>query len=153
MKQALVVIDMQGYFEWGGPTWAKVRKNVHHEITLAKKRKAPIIIVRLSRCGPVMPCILKKVANYEKAVQITKYDQDGSRGVISALKKLKVKVEHLRVCGIYQSMCVFDTVCGLLERTKARISVAVDACADDVGTEWWGYQMLADQFPYRIRYI
>lgn len=105
---------MQPYF--AAATCKRTIKSVIHEIELAKRRKAWIILIEFLGCGKSNKGIINKLKGYRKVYRYTKDIPDGSRGIVKAAKAKKFNLDTIKVCGVNTTACVSDTINGLTER-------------------------------------
>ena len=129
MSEALVIIDMQRYF---GPIPQYVTTNVVREINRAKDLELPIVVLRFRACGSTTDKVKRAVKDYPLAFFATKKGADGSTDVKYAIVDLQDPPKQVRVCGLYTTRCVADTVDGLIRKGFC-VTVVADACYDDDG--------------------
>ena len=128
----LCIIDMQPYFRSSQEDF--VIDGVIREVSLAKRRKAGIVVVEYSGCGKTDRRIKKAIGRYHKVVWIKKGGDDGSRLILKAIgKKWSYSKKRIRLCGVNTGWCVFDTAVGLANRLpESTIQMAEAACNDAV---------------------
>jgi len=131
-KRVLVIIDMQKDFQ--AALGSEIIKEILKQINISKGQNLPIVFVRYQGEGEIVPCLLKR-AKKRMVFFITKDDCDGSREIISLLKKKKIKSRKLRICGVNTDECVQETVKGLLDREPSiDLEVVKKGCASFFGT-------------------
>jgi len=105
-KRALLVIDVQDYFETAGC----VIDETLREITLAKKRGAAIVVVEYAGCGFSNSKIVKAVENYPNKIFVTKHNDGGGAEIHAECVKNGIPHNKLRVVGVNRSYCVHSTL-------------------------------------------
>lgn len=126
MTTALCVVDMQTSFR----AHESCLDAVLDEIRLAKRRKAPIVVLEYCQEEPTHPKIRKSLRRYRNVKYETKYDDDGSREFLQAIKDFKVK--NVRVVGVNACYCVYDTACGI-DGAGLNVHIPEDAIACECG--------------------
>lgn len=100
---------------------------VHHcekEIKEAVKNKQNILIVEFNHYGPTHHKLMRCIPDgYKKAHVIVKEHQDGSEKILEICRKHRLSKNTFRVCGVYLSACVLETVRGLLKQINPKIQV------------------------------
>jgi nicotinamidase-related amidase len=123
----LCVIDMQPYYEVSQVEW--LIDNVLCEIKKAKRQHLPILLVKTIGAGEIDDRIFEEVESYSDSYVVTKKTCDGHQEIIKVLKRNKLGLERLRVCGVETDACVADTVTGLAESLPGlSIEVVKKAC-------------------------
>ncbi len=134
--EALVVVDMQGFFQASHDQSlvAAVTKQIHR----AKRRNWPIIFVEYRDCGPTLLSLMEEVAKYENK-HIVKKAEDSARWAIQDLMRAEgLRINAFRVCGIYLTACVKKTAIDLARVfTDATVKVLIEA------TNWASENSLA----------
>ena len=123
MSTVLCIVDMQPYFK----THKKCLDEVIHQVKLAKRRKAPIVILEYKKCGPTHERILDELKGVKKVIIKQKEDDDGSREFLNAVKNIKYK--KVRICGVNACYCVYETALGIkAEGIKLELPSNAIAC-------------------------
>lgn len=114
MSIALCIIDMQlDFFETGEPALDKVL----HQIKLAKRRKAPIVVVEYDECGSTLGPIRRALKGYPNVASCTKHSDGGGNVVARIMKKNKFG-DRVRLVGVNTSYCVYSTAVELKNKLK-----------------------------------
>jgi hypothetical protein len=130
----LLVVDMQTEFR--AAKRKAVIAGVVAEIAAARLQRRPVMLLGFMD-APHVPDVLQAVKGYRKAVQVVKFDDDGSEEALEALYELKWPRDNLRVCGVHLGACVAATVVGLADHFEVnRIEVAFTACGSKTIECW-----------------
>lgn len=129
MRTPLVIIDVQnGFYGSDDPV---LLKNIIREIRLAKKRESHVYLVEYEDEGRTLIELRRLLTGYRKTHILTKDDDDGSSWLLEAFSKLAEIPEKIRVCGLYTTCCVAETITGLVIKQPGMIiEVIKDACLD-----------------------
>lgn len=111
MARTLLIIDMQIGFATANEE--RVIENVCEEVYLAKKRGAGILVVEYRGFGKTIARITDTIGNYVRQGRTTKVEDDGSKQVFNAARRLDFDMSRWRVCGVNIAYCVSKTVQGL----------------------------------------
>lgn len=128
-EEVLVVIDMQSFFPASNSP--STIAAVVREVKTAVARNLPVIIVEYdpTEIGRTHDRILRVIANYPRAVTITKAAADGSREIMEACLINGLSLDELRVCGINSDACILETVEGYHNLVPtSTITIVRDAC-------------------------
>lgn len=112
MAIALCIVDVQKKF---GPA-AKVIKDTVHQIKLARRRKAVVIVVEYGYDGydPSYIDIYDALIGYNNWAVVKKNSCGGGNEVIAAMdSNPSLQADKIRVCGVNTCACVRETVRGL----------------------------------------
>jgi len=126
----LVIVDVQPGFE----TAKHAVAGVLHQIKLAKRRKAGIIVVEydIGEYGASLPEVRKEIGSYRNVVYTEKCNDDGSMEIIDAGETARFNLRKIRFCGVNALYCVHDSIFGFLRMQKeSKVEVAFDACFCD----------------------
>jgi len=121
----LCIVDMQPFFS----TAKHCLDAVCHQVKLAKKRKAGIVVLEYSGCGTTYPEIKILLASYKHVTYITKHRSGGGSKFLEAAKKAKIKTNKVRFVGVNRGYCVFETI--------KEITNSIDCRAEIVGKATW----------------
>lgn len=130
----LVVIDMQDGFNPDNYAISKIKKH----IIKAKIDNMPIMFVEYhdyqeeDDYGSTIYELVKLTSKYKKTYYVSKYDDNGSFEIKSAVEKYKLN-KNLNICGINTDACVKRTVMGLSNNKYLKINVFSDACHSEYG--------------------
>ncbi len=126
----LCIIDMQPFFI--SSQKPDVIKGVIHQISLAKRRRAGVVLVEYDDCGKTDDRIVNAIGNYDRAITIKKFSNDGSVVILKAIKRERFfSRRHLRLCGVNTAWCIYETAVGLSKKLpNATIQLAHGACND-----------------------
>lgn len=134
MARTLLIIDMQVGFR--SAKNLDLQERIAHEVRLAKKRRAAIVVVEYDGFGKTHDPIHNAIGDYKLQATVHKNRDDGSEEVVVAANKNGFDVKHWRVCGVNIAYCVNKTVSGLRNLLKdVDIEVKEDACNCNVGKE------------------
>ena len=127
MATVLCVIDVQEKF-----SAAKfVVPEVVHQINLARKRKAGVLIVEYGN-DPSYEEVYNALKGYKDWMVVKKDDDDGSMEIMHAMDKNPIYRGHkVRVCGVNACACVQATAIGLHDSglfSKIEIAEAATNC-------------------------
>jgi len=130
IKDALVIVDMQGYF-----STAKDKatiKNVKSLIREFREKNLPIIVLEYyyptENLGHTLPCLTKLLDDYYFTRYVRKSDDDGGREVIKCLRDNGWEIKNFTVCGVNLGACVRETVWTLTYTYHKHIKVVKKAC-------------------------
>jgi nicotinamidase-related amidase len=128
MSYTLVVIDMQHRFRASRSNIT--RKHCLKEIKRAIRYKAHILYVEYEDCGSTIPSLLNASDGYDRAYTVSKSDNDGSREILSTIKRHNLPSKNFRICGVNTDACVLGTVRGLNRLTPkgTQLIVVENAC-------------------------
>lgn len=130
METALVIVDMQGYFETANHEGTI--RNCIKQIKKAITEKIPIIVLEYTQdddeLGPTLPRLKRHLDKYELTRYVEKYNDDGSIEVIECLEDNDWDIETLRVCGVNITACVSETVYTLIHKYDKQIQIIKNAC-------------------------
>lgn len=134
MTEALVIIDMQYYFETA--RHESTIRNCIKQIKKAIKDNIPIIVVEYwvedEDLGETLPRLQKYFKDYNLTRIIKKHDDNGGREVNKCLKDNDWNdIDILRVCGVNINCCVASTVNTLMTRYYKQIKIIKNACNGD----------------------
>jgi Isochorismatase family. len=129
----LLIIDMQAYFK--AARSKRVQEEVSKEMRQAIQDNMPIIFLEYIGCGSSVKKLTKNIEfpnQYYRSYVIGKNDDDGAREVMVLLKSFRLPKNHIKVCGVNTSACVFETVVSLRHKLKSsKIELLVNACNDE----------------------
>ena len=79
--------------------------------------------------------------SYADRAIVGKAEDDGSKQVLSWLKRKNIVPIHFHVCGVNTSACVFSTVMGLSQKNVCPITVHAKGCNGESFHFWGLFQM------------
>ena len=152
----LMVIDMQSSFlDYCAPDYiTPVIEQVVHQVRLAIRRKAPILIVEFRSSGCTIPAITTLVEPYKLVHTVIKSQMDVTSALPKKCQRLIQKASRLRVCGLYTEDCVCASVIGLLGKFRTlQIDLIKSACgANHPTVEEYEFMWVKSQgAPYQGR--
>ncbi len=112
----LMIIDMQEEFLNVGPCPKRLKGTIiqnAHQVQLAKRRKAPIIVVEFADRGDTVDEITRLLAQYSSVIKITKHVRDVAHDMPPRVQNLLRQVAVLRVVGVNTNECVESSVIGM----------------------------------------
>lgn len=127
--RTLCIVDMQTEF----PTHKPVIKQVLHEIRLAKKRNAAVIVLEYDDSGPTIEPIKKALENYGRVAYVTKMQDGGGEEFFDTAESYGFNYNKVRMVGVNRSYCVFSTARemvkdnGIDSRIDVDLEIAIDA--------------------------
>ena len=127
MATVLCVIDVQEKFSAA----KKVVSEVVHQIKLARKRKAGVLIVEYGN-DPSYEEVYDALKGYKDWMVVKKDSDDGSMEVMHAMDKHpRFRGMKVRVCGVNACACVKATAIGLRDSglfSKIEVAEAATDC-------------------------
>lgn len=127
-KTALVVIDVQERFE----TALKVEEPCSNLVHQSIHNGDHIFLLEYINFGETLFKVNHPASLYENGYVLRKNCNDGSEKIHTLALKLGFIPDHFKICGIYATACVLDTVAGLSRLfSKSKISVNREAVMDD----------------------
>jgi len=122
----LCIVDMQTTFEKPAK---KCLDEVCHQIKLAKRRNAGIIVLEYTECGPTPPKIKSLLKSYKRKTYKQKTCDGGGKEVIAAAKRKGFPTNKIRFVGVNRSHCVYATVSeyNYKSRFQGKSEIAIDA--------------------------
>lgn len=136
MARTLLIIDMQEGFR--SAQSLQLQERIAHEVKLAKKRGAAIVVVEYDGFGKTHVPIQEAIGDYKLQATVHKNRDDGSEEVFIAANENGFDIKHWRVCGVNIAYCVNKTVSGLRGlMAGVDIEVKEDACNCSVGKDSW----------------
>lgn len=131
MSIALCIVDVQESFRAAG----NVVQSVVHQVKLARRRKAPIIILEYDGHEASYEKIYDALKGYDKWTVVQKYEDDGSMEVMQAMdRNPELRSDSIRICGVNACYCVKETAVGLHESglfKKIELADAAISCTHD----------------------
>jgi nicotinamidase-related amidase len=127
-KYTLVVVDVQYGFLKSDSLHGGVyclAKNILAQIDRANKDGATVMFVEFACWGETMMTLARRA---KKKCFAVKTQMDGSEEVLDEAKRRRLPLKF-KVCGIYTSQCVVNTLKGLLE--KGYPAKALEGCCGD----------------------
>ena len=164
MKSVLTIIDMQDYFLRRGKNkgyvdpetfqaeWDTIVNVIRKQITVAKRKKMPIVVLEFDNSGSTNAKILRAIKGYKLAKRVEKRRDDGSNEVAETVKEIMGtdwNPDEFRITGVNRAFCVSRTVKGLSRLfSKAQLKLIEDAIGDEHGDEYgWGWEFDLDGKP------
>lgn len=139
MSKMLVIVDMQTQFRTAYKE--STIKNVMHLTRLAMSQNWPIVVLEYVGYGSTHKCILDLLKPYKNVYFHRKSVDDGSRAVRMRMRKSKLNVSDIIVCGVNISACVRETVGGLCMSHDSAPSLSIrvvrSACNGDEPLKNW----------------
>lgn len=127
MSRTLLIIDMQTGFR--SARNEGLQERIAHEVRLAKRRRAPILVVEYIGFGPTYAPIKHAIGTYRRIATAQKNQDDGSGEIYMLAKRKGFDLGKWRVCGINIAYCVNKTVRGLRELVPdVDIEIKESAC-------------------------
>jgi len=108
-KYTLVIIDMQSDFS----ACDRALKGVNQAVKKAKIDRCPIVVVEFRNCKRTLKEVRNTIGEYKNVYRVTKPDCDGSKQIISAVKKHNLP-NNLMFCGVETGVCVKQSIHGLI---------------------------------------
>lgn len=118
----LIIIDMQDELLDDHLYYCELLKNIQKEIKLAKRRRAPIILVEYKNEGETHKDI-HLVLNAYPYERVIKPHNDGSKEIFHCLLRKFYSVPIWRVCGIFLECCISETLISLSNQTKTEFEL------------------------------
>lgn len=130
----LVIVDMQPSFIAS----SRVLQEVMHEIDIALQNDWAIVVLEYHNQGPTHDCILERASKSRRYARETKFKDGGGREVLNACRKLDLRTEHFRVCGVNTLACVSQTVREISRIFRHSFVLVVQkACAHNLRQNDW----------------
>jgi len=108
----LCIIDMQDHFLETKEA-RKTIPRVVHEVELAKKRNASILILEYRNHGKTNKKVMNAIGKHPH-VNLKKRTDGGGYELQEFCRKKKISIQKLRLCGVNRGYCVFATALELL---------------------------------------
>ncbi len=105
----LLVIDMQTNFT----TDQELIAIVESEIAEAVALEHPVVLVQYRWCGEIHQALSSAAGlsdHNQLQFPVTKSDDNGASEILGTCRRLGIKLDHIRVCGVNTNACVEDTV-------------------------------------------
>ena len=129
MTKALIIIDMQPYFDYKGSVSAIIDA-CRREIQNAINENIPVVLVEWFGLGATDARLRELVENYHNLITVNKNDDDGSNEIVAELGKYNYSL--FKVCGVNTDACVKATVKGLIDLCpNLNVEVVLDAVNSD----------------------
>lgn len=107
--------------------------------------RAPIISITYAQddgyyeqtgCGraPMLPKIHSAVKNYDRWIELAKYEDDGAKEVVAAVKENELDASLFRVGGVNVGACVKETITTLVKSIDTHVELVADACGCDMSS-------------------
>jgi len=119
----LCIVDMQAKFTAS----KQCLDEVCHQVRLAKRRKAGIVILEFRGEGPTLSPIKNLLRSYKRKIYKKKAFDAGGDVLLKAAKVMNFPTNKVRFVGVNRSYCVYDTACEYQEESGGRIEVAIEA--------------------------
>lgn len=135
MKKALVIIDMQWYFETARERW--LISNILEKIDEYINNNLPIIIVEYvdiyePELLETISEISDKIKNYDNSFIVHKENDDGGYEIESTIKRNCLSsLSELEICGVNLTCCVLDTVATLSELLIGTCIKVIKKCCNN----------------------
>lgn len=120
----LCIIDMQSRFS---PTANYCLNNVCHQVKLAKKRKAWIVVIEYRNCGKTFKEIKSLLASYKQVIYVEKNNTGGGKEFLEAAKKANFNTNKVRFVGVNRTCCVLETVKEIIDLINCRVEIVTNA--------------------------
>lgn len=144
MKKALIIIDMQPYFDHNGVV-DKIINACKKEVIKAIEKEMRIVFVEWVDVGATHIELRKLTENYDKLSIVTKDDNDGSQVIVNEIGK---RYDCFRICGVYTGECVMETIEGLVDLCpNVNIEVvasAVNSFNNDTSIQRWALDKMKE---------
>lgn len=108
-KYTLVIVDMQSDFS----SCDRALKGVNQAVRKAKTDRCPIVVVEFRNCNKTLKEVMDTIGEYKNVHKVTKPYCDGSKQIISTVKKHKLP-DNLMFCGVETGVCVKQSIHGLI---------------------------------------
>lgn len=132
IMKALVVIDMQDYFDACGKNFRNIKNNVRKLIGYFNRRKWPIVVIEFYNKGDTCPEIKNLIADFTKKVIVKR----GANGAIELKKYVEDNnLNHIKdfvFCGINTCQCVLETANDFTQDKRCYVSFRACACICDM---------------------
>lgn len=128
----LCIVDMQATFG----AYEHCLDEVCHQVKLAKRRNAGIIVIEYRGSGPTVAPIKDLLKYYRKKVYTKKNANGGGSELLAAAKRKGFPVNKVRFTGVNRSWCVFSTIVqyqNLSGGGKIEIATRATWCGDPKG--------------------
>ena len=120
----LCIIDMQTVFS---STAKHCLAAVCHQIKLAKRREAGIVLIEYNNCGETYQEIKILLASYKHTAYATKHGIGGGEEFLAAAKKAKINTDKVRFVGVMREHCVLQTIKEVIDLVNCRIEIVTKA--------------------------
>ena len=140
----LIIIDVQTAFI-NGETLAERNAiaEVERQVRLARRRKAPIILVEMKWANNTLRSIRQLLDDYPYVHLVRKSSPDGSNNILRCAAQHKIPLDRVRVVGTYSDGCVRATIVGLTQRPNVKkITIVKKGCWPE-----FGFYVLRSSFP------
>ena len=136
MKKALIIIDMQPYYDHNGAV-SKIIDNCRREINKAIQENIKIVFVEWEGVGSTDIRLRELVDNYQNVSIVQKDDDNGSQPIINMIGS---SYNLIKVCGVNTDCCVIATVKGLLGLCY---NLNIEVIGDAVNSCWYNDHLTA----------
>jgi|JI10StandDraft_1071094.scaffolds.fasta_scaffold474878_2 nicotinamidase-related amidase len=132
--KALVVVDMQDFFDPCGKNYRKVKEKVVKKIDQFQRYGNKIIVVQFMKQHKICKEVTEAIKGDHLYVE--KYNQGGGDTLYESLKDSGFlnTIDSYHFCGVHTCWCVHDTAKGLMEifrekNINSKVRVLANACA------------------------